>query len=421
MRRSWFTALAIPALCLAPQGARAQEQAGEGRSVALPVFLDCNAPDCDFDHFRRQIPWVNWVRNREDADVHLLVTAQNTGGGGWRYTLDYITRNAGSGPSKTLIFTSDPDDTDPEVRDGLTRTMALGLVQFAETTPIGPRLEVVYHEAEVPVVAAQASDPWNLWVFQIGLDGSLEGEARQQNYGLEASIDADRVAEGFKININGDAEYDYEEFELDDGELVQSSSEDYSASVLAAWSVTGRWSAGLIAEGGRSTYRNWDLALSAGPAVEFNLFPYAESTRRSLTFAYALELTSFNYDTITVEGKLEEVLPRHRFRVSTAIQQPWGEIHGSVEATQYLNNLATHRIETFLSLEYRLFRGLSLDVFGEFARIKDQFALPAGDVPPEEVLLRRRERETDYQFDIGIGLSYRFGSKFANIVNPRFD
>ena len=28
----------------------------------LFVFLDCNARNCDFDHFRREITWVNWVR-----------------------------------------------------------------------------------------------------------------------------------------------------------------------------------------------------------------------------------------------------------------------------------------------------------------------------------------------------------------------
>ena len=44
------------------------------------VFLDFNARNCDFDHFRREIPWVNWVRDRKDGDIHLLITQQRTGG-----------------------------------------------------------------------------------------------------------------------------------------------------------------------------------------------------------------------------------------------------------------------------------------------------------------------------------------------------
>ena len=46
------------------------------------VFMDCQAFfGCDFDLVRREIAWVDWVRNRENADVHLLVTSTQTGAG----------------------------------------------------------------------------------------------------------------------------------------------------------------------------------------------------------------------------------------------------------------------------------------------------------------------------------------------------
>ncbi len=60
----------------------AQVAAPETERQELFVFLDCNGRHCDFDHFRREIDWINWVRDREDADLHLLVTSQRTGGGG---------------------------------------------------------------------------------------------------------------------------------------------------------------------------------------------------------------------------------------------------------------------------------------------------------------------------------------------------
>ncbi len=80
---------------------------------------------------------------------------------------------------------------------------------------------------------------------------------------------------------------------------------------------------------------------------------------------------------------------------------------------------ACHRIDTFGRLELRLFRGLSFDLSAEFARIKDQFFLPAEGLTPEEILLRRRQRETDYSLDLSLGITIRFGSRFANVVNPR--
>jgi hypothetical protein len=248
----------------------------------------------------------------------------------------------------------------------------------------------------------------------------VEGEAQQSRYTLEGSASADRVSERFKIRFSVDAEYDHETFELDDTTTVASKSEHYGADLLMVWSLGDHWSVGGLAEASRSTFLNRDLSISAGPAVEYNVFPYRESTRRSLTFRYEVGFQTWNYQVATIEGKLAEVHPGHTLQVSVAVQQPWGEIYGEVEGIQYLHDLASHRINTFLRIEYRLFRGLSLQISSEFARIKDQFYLPAADLSEEEILLERRQRETDFQFDFGIGLSYQFGSKFANIVNPRF-
>jgi hypothetical protein len=404
---------------VSPATGAAQEPAADTAQQALFVFLDCNGPNCDFDHFRREIAWVNWVRDRQDADLHLLITVQGTGGGGLSYTLDYLGRRDLEGVDKSLSYVSDPDDTDAEVREALTQTMALGLVQFVETTPLAPRLQVVYDAPSAGPVVRDDGDPWNLWVFEIGIEGSVEGEAQESNYSLEGSVEADRVAEDFKINFEIDMEYDREEFELDDGSTVVDVSENYSANLLTVWSLSDHWSAGGTAGATRSTFLNRDLAGSIGPAIEYNLFPYDESTRRQLTFRYTVEVAGFDYELETVESKAKEILPRHSLLISAAVQQPWGEIDGSVEGIQYLHDLKVHRINTFVSFEYRLFRGFNLDLFGRFSRIKDQFFLPREDLTEEEVLLRRRQRETNYRFDIGVGFSYRFGSKFANIVNPR--
>ncbi len=401
--------------------ATAQDPAPNTTAQALFVFLDCNAPNCDFDHFRREITWVNWAQDRQDADVHLLITAERTGGGGWQYTLDYIGRRAFEGVDKSLSYISDPDDTDPEVRDGLTQTMALGLVQFVETTPLAPRLRVVYHAPEIAVVQRDEHDPWNLWVFRLGLNGSIEGEARQNSYSARASADADRVSEDLKINFSLSGRYSRDEFELDEGDTFVNIREEYTADLLMVWSLSDHWSVGGKTTANRSTFLNRDLAVSVGPALEYNIFPYHESTRRQFAFRYAIEAAGFDYELETVEGKTEEILPRHSLLISAEVQQPWGEIDASVEGIQYLHDPATHRINTRASVEYRLFRGFNLDVFGQFSRIKDQFFLATEELSEEEILVRRRQRETDYRFDISVGFSYRFGSKFANVVNPRMD
>src|SRR5262245_15480433 len=57
-------------------------------SGALKVFLDCNS--CDEDFLRTEITFIDYMRDRTDADVHILVTTQGTGGGGTEYTLKFI-------------------------------------------------------------------------------------------------------------------------------------------------------------------------------------------------------------------------------------------------------------------------------------------------------------------------------------------
>ncbi|MGD2046367.1 MAG: hypothetical protein PVH96_09110, partial [Gemmatimonadota bacterium] len=83
--RTLIAALAV----LAPAAAAAQ--AGSGiRADAVHVFLDCNTRRCDSEYFRTEISFVNWVRDRTLAEVHLIITSTETGGGGDVYDLEFI-------------------------------------------------------------------------------------------------------------------------------------------------------------------------------------------------------------------------------------------------------------------------------------------------------------------------------------------
>ncbi|MDH3422788.1 MAG: hypothetical protein OEN00_07325, partial [Gemmatimonadota bacterium] len=56
------------------------------------VYLDCQGGGCDFTYFRTEIPWVVWVRDQVDSDVHIIFTRQDTGAGGREYVMDFIGR-----------------------------------------------------------------------------------------------------------------------------------------------------------------------------------------------------------------------------------------------------------------------------------------------------------------------------------------
>ena len=52
----------------------------ELKKEAPKVFLDCSS--CDIQHIKTEITLVNYVRDRKEAQVHILITTQSTGSGG---------------------------------------------------------------------------------------------------------------------------------------------------------------------------------------------------------------------------------------------------------------------------------------------------------------------------------------------------
>ena len=55
---------------MVPIIAVAEVEMGQRESL-LPVFLDCD--NCDFDFIRRQILFVDWVRDIADAEIHVQI------------------------------------------------------------------------------------------------------------------------------------------------------------------------------------------------------------------------------------------------------------------------------------------------------------------------------------------------------------
>ncbi|MBA2572698.1 MAG: hypothetical protein H0V06_06620, partial [Gemmatimonadetes bacterium] len=129
---------------LLPSASRAQVPVSPPAAAtgdALRVFLDCNSPGCDFDFFRTEIKFVDYVRDRSDADVHVLVTTQGTGGGGREYTLAFLGQRRFAGRNNTLRYTSRQTESEDVIRRGLARTIKAGLVAYAVETPAGARIE----------------------------------------------------------------------------------------------------------------------------------------------------------------------------------------------------------------------------------------------------------------------------------------
>lgn len=391
---------------------------------ALRVFFDCRTfGACDLDFYIREIPYVNWTRDREDSQVHVLLTSETTGGGGQRFTFDFIGREAFEGVDDRLELTTRPSLAEEQVMTRVARRLQLGLARYIARTAQSEEVRLVPEtpaEGEQTAVATPEDDPWNFWTFRINARGFFSGQERQSFLFANGGVAANRITDASKIQLSVSSNYSESNFDVTEDETVKSVTRGYSAGALVVWSVGSHWGWGAQISAAHSSFSNEDLTLRLAPALEYNLFPYEESTRRQLRFLYSAGLTRLNYDEETIFFQTAETVPDHRLVVALEVRQPWGSSQASFQVVQHLNDLSRHRINLFGGLDFRLFKGFSFNISGGASRVRDQINLPAGDATQEEILTRQRELETGFEYNFSVGFSYTFGSIFSNVVNPRF-
>ncbi|MCE2530899.1 MAG: DUF481 domain-containing protein [Acidimicrobiia bacterium] len=415
----------LAAACLAAVPLEAQEEppAANGNG-ALRVFFDCEGGRgmCDFDFYRREIPYVNYTRDREDAQVHVLMTSEGTGSGGQRFTLDFIGREEFIEVTDRLEVVTRANLAVEQRLTEVAHTLELGLLRYIARTGQAPSIDIHYDGAEHGEIAARPEDdPWNFWTFRLRAEADLEVDERTEEYEFETGFSADRVTDALKLEFSIGGSYNRRLFETSDTTSVTSLRESYDAEGLSVWSLSDHWSAGAAYELGHSSFANEELQLQVGPALEYNIFPYSESTRRQFNFLYTVGLRYHDYIEQTVFLKDEETLPHHRFSVRLSVRQPWGESYGFLTFSQFLHDPSKNRFTAFAGADFRIFRGLSLRLNANYSRIRDQLNVPAGDATTEEVLLRQRVLQSGFEYGVSVGFSYTFGSIYSNVVNPRLD
>jgi hypothetical protein len=393
-----------------PQGPPPQE--------ALRVYLDCSL--CDFDFFRTEITFVNYVRDQHDAQVYVLVSTQGTGAGGTEYTLTFIGQKEFTGRADTLRYVSRPADTDDAVRRGLAHVLKLGLVPFVAQTPLAEQIDVRRAGPPGPGVELHPRDPWNYWVFSIGTSGNLNGEASFKYSYFSGSVSANRVTERWKALFNVYASGTRNAYQTTDTSWYVSNTHSYNFSGLVVKSLGAHWSAGLQATALSSTYSNRDFNFTVGPAVEFDLFPYRESTRHQLRFNYALNFERDDYDQVTLYGRSTETLANQALTVALSLRERWGTVSLSVNATEYFYDLRKYDAGVYGGFSLQLVKGLSVNASGSYSQVHDQLYLPALGATQQEILVRQRQLATQYTYYVYYGLTYTFGSIYNNVVNPRF-
>jgi hypothetical protein len=418
--RHGFPPLLLFTLLLAPRSLQAQPGGlGPPPAEGLNVFLDLTSTWVDFDYLRREIAFVNWVRDRQDAHVHILGASQSTGSGGREHTFFFIGLRTFAGRRDTLRYVEGATETEAESRDGITRILKMGLMPYVAATPIAARILISYTPEHPGGPVGPADDPWDFWVFSTGVHGYFSGESYSSSGDYSGSFSANRTTEQTKYRVSVGGSYDRSTFKIPGVVEYVNTTRSFNASANAVWGLGAHWSAGFAGGFSRSTYSNQIRSIQLGPALEYNIFPYSESTRRELTCYYRIGSQWVEYEEETIFDKMKEQIWQHELTVSLDFTETWGNLNISLNGSQYLHDLGLYSLGVYSFLNIRLFRGFSLNLNGGTSRICDQLYISKAGLTPEEVLLRRRALQTDYNYFGMVGFSYRFGSIYNNAVNPR--
>jgi len=427
MRKTQLLSAFLLASVLSPPPALSQQEGEDIRAGALNVFLECGTHrGCEPNHFRTEITYVNWVREVQDAQLHVIMTSASTGGGD-QFMMDFIGREGLEGTDDQLTYAHSDTDSDDTRVQGLTGILAVGVARYAVLIgQHGPFTVNTPRETErrldlPPGLQGEVDDPWDYWVFKLGGDVRLEDEDLKDEKRYSANFSANRTTEMWKISVTGRGSYTDVNGQYSDGSPYADIRKEGSADARVFYSLAERWSVGIESGASTSTRNNKDLGAQIGTGMEYSFFPYRDWTRRRMTAQALVYARYFDYEVETQFNKMSETVMEGSLKWALGFRQPWGTANINASAEAFLSDPTNLYSLSFGGrVSIRIARGLEWNIGGDISRILDQIYIPLEDLSDEDILLGRRQLPTDSRLSINTGFSFTFGSIYNNVVNNRF-
>lgn len=386
---------------------------------SLKVCLECRS--CDSDYLKRQISWVEYVRDQSLADVYIWSVDQQNGAGGRRYIFHFV----GKGNFKQINFDLEcftaRAQTDLEIQEAFFHLIKSGIMPFLAQKNNTPQINKPKTQEKIPKslpVGEPSRDPWRKWVFDIGFNVGYEMESNQKDLELEGNLRARHTSEKWRIRSEIEYDYDHREIMQEHINFIHTNDRiNMEGSVVR--SLSEHWSAGTFLDASKNSSRNLQQSYRWNGALEWNLYPYTLSHQKEFTIAYYVGPVFMSYMEETIFDKHEERMIGHQLSINYQLKKIWGSLDARLEGFQYINDPTKHRITLDAGARLRIASGLSLRVYGEYQLIHDQIYLPKGSASLEDILLKRKSIATDFSLDFYVGVVYTFGSVYNSIVNTR--
>jgi hypothetical protein len=389
-------------------------------SDKLKIFLDCTRSWlCDYDYVRTEMPMVEFVRDRFQSDVHVLVNIQSSSTGGQQNQLNFLGQGKFAGLSDTLTFFNDPTTTDDDKRKQLVQYLKLGLTRFIAKKGGGQDLNISFKGNTETKKPAEEKDKWDYWVFQFGGNGNWNGNQNYRSSSGYGYFNADRETEKMRTNFYISFDKNKQVFSDENGES-EFKSQNYSSGLQVARSINSHWSYGFNAAYQNTLYGNIEAGFTLKPKIEYSIFPYSKFNSERIVIQYLIGGVHNQYYDSTVFFKTEEWQLQQSVNIITSFTKPWGSINIGLFYSNYFEDFKKNSLFFNGAVSWRIVKGLNFGLYGNYGLINDQIALRKGSYTRDQLLTRNRELLSSYDYNLGIGFSYRFGSIKNSIVNPRF-
>ena len=303
----------------------------------------------------------------------------------------------------------------------------LGLTPFVMKTDFAGDITIQMKKPDVDGTKngsnKSTKDKWNYWVYRVGASGNLSLDQVYKSSSYYSNISADRTTDKLKVYFSAFANTSISkyQFETPSGtQKIKVKNDSYSFYHSMVASINQHWSYGYEGTFSNSTFSNNKSRIYINPAIEYAIFPYKQVNNKYFTIRYGLDFTRNQYYDTTVYNKNKESLTGHQISANLSFNQKWGSISSRASYRNYFANWKLNNLSMNLDMNIRISGGLSFNVYAYSELVRDQIYLPKGSATEQEILTRRRQIASSYNFYSGFGFNYRFGSKLNNFVNPRF-
>ena len=392
----------------------------------LKIYLDCSA-GCDQNHIRSEITLVDFVLDRLAADIHLLITSTVTGAGGLNFQIIFFGQNKFNGQTDTISFPLSPNTTEVERRIEILKRIQFGLIPYISQTPYSDFIDIKMNMTKVTgnnkSLQEDSKDKWNYWVYNLSMDGTYNTDQIYKSSQARGTFSINRITDRLKINFSIYGNHNSSSYQYEDNGIITKykvTNSDYQINHYLISSINQHWSYGYELSYSNSTFSNNKNRKYISTGFEYAIFPYKDVNNKFFTINYSLNLRHNIYYDTTIYNKMSELLPGHILKIILTIKQKWGNIDGRITYSNYFKDFSLNNISLDLLFNIRITGGLSFYIYSYGSLVHDQVYLAKGNATPEEILTRRRQLASSYNFNTGIGLNFRFGSMLNNFVNPRF-